>query len=145
MNKYNSEEKIILKNSDELHTNVTKTFITYINSRKLLLSEDLEEKRSDNYLLRLFILVKIGYTINSFVQLFILNRFLCSNDSLVFGLELFNSIWLGYKLFNLELSPSLIKCHLVDSDFEIDQTFKFFTNLSFIFKYELTKSSYFDV
>ena len=129
MNKYNSEEKN--KNSDELlHTNVTNTFVSYIDSRKRL---GLEEKRRppENYLLSSFILVKIAYTINSFAQLYILNRFLCSNDSLMFGSELFNSIGHTYIwLFELELFPTLTKCHLLDVDFDINQTVKFLLRFS---------------
>lgn len=125
MNKYNSEEKI--KNSNELHTNVTNTFVSYIDSRKRLLSNGLEEKRPpENYLLAKFILVKIAYTINSFAQLYILNRFLCSNDSVLLGLEYFISIWRSYRFFALKLFPTFTKCHLVDADFKIDETVVFY-------------------
>jgi hypothetical protein len=66
-------------------------------------------KRYGNYLLALFVFVKLMYTINSFMQLFILNHFL-GNDFLVLGIEVLNKIWNGDDWTQLKRFPRVTMC-----------------------------------
>ncbi|CAF0970334.1 unnamed protein product [Brachionus calyciflorus] len=66
-------------------------------------------KRYGNYLLALFVFVKIFYTLNSFIQLFILNHFL-GNDFLFLGLEVMNKVWNGEDWTQLERFPRVTMC-----------------------------------
>ena len=66
-------------------------------------------KRFGNYLLALFVFVKILYTTNSVLQLFILNHFL-GNDYLLLGVEVFSKIWYGDDWTQLNRFPRVTMC-----------------------------------
>jgi hypothetical protein len=66
-------------------------------------------KRYGNYLLALFVFVKIAYTVNSFAQLFILNHFL-GNDFLLLGIEVMSKIWYGDDWTQLKRFPRVTMC-----------------------------------
>ena len=66
-------------------------------------------KRFGNYLLALFVFVKILYTTNSVLQLFILNHFL-GNDYLLLGVEVFSKIWYGDDWTQLSRFPRVTMC-----------------------------------
>lgn len=66
-------------------------------------------KRYGNYLLALFVFVKMAYTINSFAQLFILNHFL-GNDFLFLGVEVLSKIWYGDDWTQLTRFPRVTMC-----------------------------------
>ncbi len=66
-------------------------------------------KRYGNYLLALFVFVKVLYSINSIFQLFMLNHFL-GNDFLVLGVEVLNKIWNGDDWTQLQRFPRVTMC-----------------------------------
>lgn len=66
-------------------------------------------KRYGNYLLVLFVVVKLLYTVNSIMQLFILNHFL-GNDFLLLGIEVINKIWNGEDWTQLKRFPRVTMC-----------------------------------
>lgn len=66
-------------------------------------------KRYGNFLLVLFIFVKILYTINAIVQLFMLNQFL-GNDYLILGIEILIKIWNGDDWSQINRFPRVTLC-----------------------------------
>lgn len=66
-------------------------------------------KRYGNYLLALFVFVKLLYSLNSIIQLFMLNHFL-GNDFLVLGLEVISKIWNGEDWTQLNRFPRVTMC-----------------------------------
>ena len=66
-------------------------------------------KRYGNYLMSLFVIVRILYTFNSIVQLFILNHFL-GNDYLILGFEVIGKIWNGDDWTQLKRFPRVTMC-----------------------------------
>lgn len=66
-------------------------------------------KRYGNYLMALFVFVKLMYTINSIFQLFLLNHFL-GNDYLLLGIEVLNKIWTGDDWAQLKRFPRVTMC-----------------------------------
>lgn len=66
-------------------------------------------KRYGNYLLALFVFVKLLYSLNSIIQLFMLNHFL-GNDFLVLGLEVISKIWDGEDWTQLNRFPRVTMC-----------------------------------
>lgn len=66
-------------------------------------------KRYGNFLLVLFVFVKILYTFNSIIQLFILNSFL-GNDYLILGIEILTKIWYGEDWSQLKRFPRVTLC-----------------------------------
>ena len=66
-------------------------------------------KRFGNYLLALFVFVKLLYTFNSLMQLFILNYFL-GNEYLLLGVEVFGKIWYGDDWTQLKRFPRVTMC-----------------------------------
>jgi len=66
-------------------------------------------KRFGNYLLALFVFVKLLYTFNSLIQLFILNHFL-GNEYLLLGVEVFGKIWYGDDWTQLKRFPRVTMC-----------------------------------
>jgi hypothetical protein len=66
-------------------------------------------KRYGNFLLVLFIFVKILYTINSISQLFLLNQFL-GNDYLILGIEIITKIWHGDDWSQIKRFPRVTLC-----------------------------------
>ena len=66
-------------------------------------------KRFGNYLLALFVFVKLLYTLNSLMQLFVLNHFL-GNDYLLLGVEVFGKIWFGDDWTQLKRFPRVTMC-----------------------------------
>ena len=66
-------------------------------------------KRYGNYLLALFVFVKLLYTLNSIMQLFILNHFL-GNDYWLLGVEVFGKIWYGDDWTQLKRFPRVTMC-----------------------------------
>ena len=66
-------------------------------------------KRYGNYLLALFVFVKLLYSLNSIIQLFMLNHFL-GNDFLVLGLEVISKIWNGEDWAQLNRFPRVTMC-----------------------------------
>lgn len=66
-------------------------------------------KRYGNYLLALFVFVKLLYTLNSVMQLFILNHFL-GNDYWLLGVEVFGKIWYGDDWTQLKRFPRVTMC-----------------------------------
>ena len=78
-------------------------------------------KKYSNFLIDLFVFVKILYTVNSIVQLFILNHFL-RNESVLLGFEILSKIW-HKDIFSIELKPfpHNILCDTSIFDREYDQ------------------------
>jgi hypothetical protein len=78
-------------------------------------------KKYSNFLIDLFVFVKILYTVNSIVQLFILNHFL-RNESILLGFEILSKIW-HKDIFSIELKPfpADILCDISNFDREYDQ------------------------
>ncbi len=74
-------------------------------------------KRYGNYLLALFVFVKILYTFNSVMQLFILNYFL-GNDYLLLGVEVLSKVWNGDDWTQIKRFPRVTMC-----DFRIRVSF----------------------
>lgn len=66
-------------------------------------------KRYGNFLLVLFLFVKILYLLNSFVQLFILNHFL-GNNYLLLGADVIGKIWAGEDWAQTERFPRVTMC-----------------------------------
>jgi hypothetical protein len=66
-------------------------------------------KRYGNFLLVLFIFVKVLYTINSVSQLFLLNQFL-GNDYLLLGFEILHKLWIGDDWSQLKRFPRVTLC-----------------------------------
>ena len=66
-------------------------------------------KRYGNYLLVLFVFVKVLFCVNSIVQLFILNHFL-GNNFLVLGWEVLVKIWTGEDWTQLSRFPRVTMC-----------------------------------
>lgn len=66
-------------------------------------------KRYGNYLLCLFVFVKLLYTFNSLCQLFLLNFFL-GNDYLLLGVEVLQKIWSGDDWTQLQRFPRVTMC-----------------------------------
>lgn len=66
-------------------------------------------KRYGNYLLALFVFVKILYTFNSVIQLFLLNHFL-GNEYLLLGLEVMAKIWSGDDWTQVKRFPRVTMC-----------------------------------
>jgi hypothetical protein len=66
-------------------------------------------KRLGNYLLALFVFVKLLFTLNSIVQLFLLNHFL-GNDYLILGLEVLAKVWSGDDWTQLKRFPRVTMC-----------------------------------
>lgn len=66
-------------------------------------------KRYGNYLLALFVFVKLAYAVNSLAQLFILNHFL-GNDFLLLGFEVISKIWYGDDWTQLKRFPRVTMC-----------------------------------
>jgi hypothetical protein len=66
-------------------------------------------KRLGNYLLALFVFVKLLYTLNSIIQLFLLNHFL-GNDYLLLGVEVLGKIWSGDDWTQLKRFPRVTMC-----------------------------------
>lgn len=66
-------------------------------------------KRSGNYLTVLFIITRIMYTLNSFLQLFMLNHFL-GNDFLLLGFEVMAKVWVGDDWAQLKRFPRVTMC-----------------------------------
>lgn len=66
-------------------------------------------KRYGNYLLVLFVFCRILFTINSIIQLFVLNHFL-GNDYLLLGFEVINKIYNGDDWTQLKRFPRVTMC-----------------------------------
>ncbi len=66
-------------------------------------------KRLGNYLLALFVFVKLLYTLNSIIQLFLLNHFL-GNDYILLGVEVLGKIWSGDDWTQLKRFPRVTMC-----------------------------------
>jgi hypothetical protein len=66
-------------------------------------------KRRGNYLTVLFIFTRISYTINSFLQLFILNHFL-GNNYLFLGFDVMSKVWNGEDWAQLDRFPRVTMC-----------------------------------
>ena len=66
-------------------------------------------KRYGNFLLVLFIFVKILYVINSISQLFLLNQFL-GNDFLILGIEVLTKVWNGDDWSQINRFPRVTLC-----------------------------------
>lgn len=66
-------------------------------------------KRSGNYLTVLFIITRLMYTLNSFLQLFMLNHFL-GNDFLLLGFEVIAKVWVGDDWAQLKRFPRVTMC-----------------------------------
>ena len=66
-------------------------------------------KRFGNYLLALFVFVKILFTLNSVLQLFILNHFL-GNDYFLLGIEVLGKIWAGDDWTQVKRFPRVTMC-----------------------------------
>jgi hypothetical protein len=68
-------------------------------------------KRYGNYLLALFVFVKVLYTVNSVMQLFILNHFL-GNDYLLLGVEVISKVWNGDDWTQVKRFPRVVRIFL---------------------------------
>ena len=66
-------------------------------------------KRYGNFLLVLFIFVKILYVTNSILQLFMLNQFL-GNDFLILGIEVITKVWNGDDWSQINRFPRVTLC-----------------------------------
>jgi hypothetical protein len=66
-------------------------------------------KRYGNFILVLFIFVKILYVINSVSQLFLLNQFL-GNDYLILGIEILTKVWNGDDWSQINRFPRVTLC-----------------------------------
>ena len=66
-------------------------------------------KRTGNYLTVLFIITRVMYTLNSFLQLFMLNHFL-GNDFLLLGFEVIAKVWVGDDWAQLKRFPRVTMC-----------------------------------
>lgn len=66
-------------------------------------------KRHGNYLTALFIFTRVLYTINSFLQLFLLNHFL-GNDYILLGFDVISKVWYGEDWAQLTRFPRVTMC-----------------------------------
>lgn len=79
-------------------------------------------KRYGNYLLALFVFVKIAYTVNSFAQLYFLDHFI-GDRSLFFGVEVLSKMWHDQSLSELMIFPLEIICNFNISQNGIDKQY----------------------
>ena len=86
-------------------------------------------KKYSNFLIDLFVFVKILYTVNSFVQLFFLNHFL-RDKSFFLGFEIASKIWRRDYSSLLKPFPSDILCDFSNYDHEyVVNIFAFYIEL----------------
>ena len=86
-------------------------------------------KKYSNFLIDLFVFVKILYTVNSFVQLFFLNHFL-RDTSFFLGFEIASKIWRRDYSILLKPFPTDILCDFSNYDHEyVVNIFAFYIEL----------------
>jgi hypothetical protein len=96
-------------------------------------------KRFGNYLLALFVFVKLLYTLNSLMQLFVLNHFL-GNDYLLLGVEVFGKIWYGDDWTQLKRFPRVTMCDFRIREVGIVHRYTVKEKFLYIFCYFLGKN-----
>lgn len=109
------------------------SFDSYISSRK---PPPKGKRHGYNYAFSFYILYKIASTVNSFVQLLILNRLL-RDRSFLFGLDVLSKMWYRDSLFDWMIFPRDTICNISISEAEgIDhQYLVIIINLVFIICY----------